>query len=44
MLSEFRGLGLARQLLQAQENWAKQQGYQHIGVNTLNRPASSLTH
>lgn len=42
VLPEFRGLGLAQQLLQVQESWAKQQGYQHIEVKTLNRFSSML--
>ncbi|MBW8186168.1 GNAT family N-acetyltransferase [Shewanella nanhaiensis] len=42
ILPEFRGLGLAKQLLLAQESWAIEQGYQQIEVKTLNRFASML--
>lgn len=42
ILPEFRGLGLAKQLLLAQETWAKNQGYHQIEVKTLNRFTSML--
>ncbi|ACA84391.1 GNAT family N-acetyltransferase [Shewanella woodyi] len=42
ILPEFRGLGLAKQLLQTQERWAKEQGYHQIEVKTLNRFTSML--
>ncbi|WP_394390707.1 GNAT family N-acetyltransferase [Shewanella woodyi] len=42
ILPEFRGLGLAKQLLLAQECWAKEQGYHQIEVKTLNRFTSML--
>ena len=42
ILPEFRGLGLAKQLLLVQEHWAREQGYHQIEVKTLNRFASML--
>ncbi|WP_028766754.1 GNAT family N-acetyltransferase [Shewanella fidelis] len=33
---DFRGLGLAKSLLEYQEKWAKEQGYQRIDVKTRN--------
>ncbi len=36
ILPDFRKLGLARKLLTAQEDWAKQQGYNTIEVKTRN--------
>lgn len=33
---EFRQLGLAQQLLSAQEQWAVNQGYRHMQVKTFN--------
>lgn len=42
ILPEFRGLGLAKKLLLAQESWAKEQGYHQIEVKTLNRFTSML--
>jgi len=42
VIPEYRNLGLAQQLLQAQESWARESGYQHIEVKTLNRFPSML--
>ncbi|MCG9965514.1 MAG: GNAT family N-acetyltransferase [Shewanella sp.] len=35
--SDFRRLGLAQSLLEYQEKWASNQGYNHIQVKTMNR-------
>ncbi len=42
IIPEYRNLGLAQQLLQAQESWARKSGYQYIEVKTLNRFSSML--
>lgn len=34
---DFRGLGLAREMLRHQENWCRRQGYQRISVKSENR-------
>ncbi|MBT1446122.1 GNAT family N-acetyltransferase [Shewanella sp. JM162201] len=40
---DYRQLGLAKQMLDTQENWAKQQGYQQLKVKTRNRFPAMLT-
>jgi len=42
ILPDFRRLGLAQQLLQYQESWAKDKGYREVSVKTLNRLAPML--
>lgn len=42
VIPEYRNLGLAQHLLQAQESWARESGYQYIEVKTLNRFSSML--
>jgi len=37
VLPEYRRLGIAQQLLSAQEEWAQRQGYQQINVKTRNQ-------
>ncbi|WP_299796861.1 GNAT family N-acetyltransferase [uncultured Shewanella sp.] len=42
VIPEYRNLGLAQSLLQAQESWARENNYQYIEVKTLNRFSSML--
>ncbi|MEM1123443.1 MAG: GNAT family N-acetyltransferase [Bacteroidota bacterium] len=42
ILPQFRRLGLARKLAEAQETWAKNQGYPHVTFKTRNRLKSML--
>lgn len=42
VIPEYRNLGLAQHMLQAQEAWARECGYQYIEVKTLNRFSSML--
>ncbi len=37
ILPEFRRLGIARQLAERQEAWAKEKGYPHVTFKTRNR-------
>ncbi|MDB2386146.1 GNAT family N-acetyltransferase [Shewanella sp.] len=37
VLPDYRGLGLAKSLLEYQEHWAKMQGYKQMEVKTQNR-------
>lgn len=37
ILPQFRRLGLAKKLAEAQETWAKNQGYPHVTFKTRNR-------
>lgn len=43
VLPDFRKLGLAKAMLQAQETWASSKGYQTIEVKTQNRYGAMLT-
>lgn len=40
---EFRGLGLAEDLMAKQHEWAKEQGYKKVSTKTLNRFKPMLT-
>lgn len=42
VIPEYRNLGLAQHMLQAQEAWARECGYQYIEVKTLNQFSSML--
>ncbi|QSX37394.1 GNAT family N-acetyltransferase [Shewanella sedimentimangrovi] len=42
ILPDYRRLGLAQRLLESQEAWAKDKGYQQVSVKTLNRLAPML--
>ncbi|MCG9722194.1 GNAT family N-acetyltransferase [Shewanella sp. Isolate7] len=42
ILPEFRQLGLAKEMMQDQERWAKAQGFNTLAVKTYNRFASML--
>ncbi len=42
ILPDFRALGLARQMLQAQEAWAAEQGYHSLKVKSRNRYATMV--
>lgn len=39
---EYRRLGIARKLAEAQEAWAKEKGYLHVNFKTLNRHRNML--